>query len=770
MRLISNIRNSPAIQKLLKTIITIMVFLYIFLIPSFGESSSKLNVFVYMAMILLTMSVIVYCFLFDNFKLNRYTLLVPAFAILAFIGTAFYSHDFRRWFSLVLLAISFFTFLLAFKILDNKFLIIHIISAAFFCFSVLYIYHYRNDLIHFKSFVTGKFRLGSYFDNPNGVAAFEVVGFAAPLYLILFYNKKRRFLHIFPLGLSAVVGISTGSRSYILAIGIFILVLFFFVFKKHKWIYLITIAILTGIFIGLLQLPFLSTVKNRFIDAVQTLFGTATKIETSTLERVIWADYGFFLGLKNAITGYGANGFSIYSGVGTYAHNNFAEVICDFGIFGLVLFYSPLILLLVFALKKKKIDKSLVISFVLYYFLISFSNVLYYKKIYYMVLAFLYYLVFFSIGKHQVVLIKSLNNIVFTCDSMGSGGAEKVISTLANEMSRIGINVSIIGVGDPNKPHSFYKLNDGVNYLTLANEGGRRIKSLKRIILLRKTICSIGPDVVISFLPNANIYTCFSLIGTNIPYINSERNNPRVNPTNKLERVLKKLSFMMANGSVFQTNDALQFYPEIVKKKATIIKNPISFNKSFATKVVKRNKVVLAVGRLTKQKNYINLLEAFKIFNEEKNHEYMLRIYGEGPLKDELIDYCKSININNNVTFMGSDNNWHEKEIDDSMYVLSSDYEGMPNSLAEAMALGIPSISTDCPCGGSRELINDGVNGFLVPVNNPSALSEKMLQLSNQITNRFKEENSNMVIEYSPSNITNLWIQYMKNLTKEVYE
>ena len=721
-------------------------------------------------MVLLTISVIAYSFFYSDFELNKYTLLIPLFAVFALFGTVFYSHEFRRWFSIVLLTISFFTFVLAFRIIKNKFLIVHVISLAFLCFSLFYIFRYRSELVHFKSFVEGKFRLGDYFDNPNGVAAFEVVGFAAPLYQILFYKKKRRFFHIIPLGLSAIVGVSTGSRSYILAVSIFILVLLFFFFRKHKWIYIIVLACFMGLLIGMLQLPFMSTINTRFINAIQTLFGTAAKADTSTLERVIWSDYGFFLGLKNAIFGYGAGGFGIYSGVGTYAHNNYAEVICDFGYIGLVIFYLPLLLLLIFALKNKKVDKSLVVAFVTYYLLISFSNVLYYKKIYYMVLAFLFYMTFFEPGKKRINVVSTLQNVVFTCDCMGSGGAEKVIASLSNEMKNQGIKVTIIGVGDLDEPHSFYDLNAGVEYVTLSNGSGKRINSIKRIYLLRKKITLLKPDIVISFLPNANIYTSFALIGLSIPFINSERNNPWVNPANKLERLLKKISFKRADGSVFQTADALNFYPESVKKKAIIIKNPILLNTQLERNVFSRNKIVLAVGRLTKQKNYINLLNAFKTFNEKKKNTYTLKIYGDGPLKEELINYCKLLNLEKNVIFMGNDKNWHEREYKDAMYILSSDYEGMPNSLAEAMALGLPCISTDCPCGGSKELIRDGFNGFLVPVNNPTVLADKMVQLSNQPANLFSKANQNMINEYSAVNITNQWLVYIKGLTKEFYE
>ena len=104
------------------------------------------------------------------------------------------------------------------------------------------------------------------------------------------------------------------------------------------------------------------------------------------------------------------------------------------------------------------------------------------------------------------------------------------------------------------------------------------------------------------------------------------------------------------------------------------------------------------------------------------------------------------------------------------MYILSSNYEGMPNSLAEAMALGIPSISTDCPTGGSRELIEDGANGFLVPVNDPAALCSKMLEINEKTSDYFFLNTRSMVNDYSPKATVTKWIEYINNLSKEVYE
>lgn len=771
MKLISKLHSNLTLKKVLYWSVLILTGLYIFCVPSFGESSSFTRYFIYLSMGALGVVSIAYCFIYCDLKLNKLSLLIPLFAIFALVGTVFYSHQFRAWFSLVLLAGSFFIFAYAFKTIKDKYIVVMVITAAFFLFSLYFLVYYRNEILNFRSFTNESFRLGTYFDNQNGVAAYAIIGVAAPLYLVLFYQKKIRYLFILPALTSLFVGITTGSRTFLFALIIVLLVFLYFKFQKHKFIYLIVVIAILALFIVLINLPFMATLRERLLRALGTFFGFGTKVDTSAIERTLWLDYGFSLGLRRLIFGYGVEGFSIVSGVGTYSHSNFAETICNFGLLGFIIFYAPMVIFAIRAFTSKKVDKSFILTFTAYYLLVGFANVIYYKKIYYLILAFMFYLAFIDVdSKKKVSLNIQPRRIMFVCDSMKSGGAEKVISTLSNEMCKEGIRVTILGVADLDEPKSFYPLEEGVKYKTLANGSGKRINPFKRVYMLRKTIEEYEPDVVISFLPNANVYTYLALLWTGIPHIVSERNNPYIDPKGKLLRILKKRAFNGADGAVFQTQDAMNFYNEKVQSKGTIIKNPIILSGERPLSNPSRNSTVLAVGRLTKQKNYFNLLDAFKRFNEKKNNLYDLKIYGGGPLKEELYNHCTKLGIVNKVSFMGNDATWHQKEYNDAMFVLSSDYEGMPNSLAEALALGIPSISTDCPTGGSRELIQDGVNGYLVPVNDSIALSNKMVELSNKSSEYFFLNTSNMVKEYSPKATVTKWLDYITNLSKEVYE
>ena len=723
MKLMSSLRSNQILKKVLYWAAVVLTGFYVFCVPSFGESTSFTRYLIYGSMIALGLVSVLYCFIYSDLKLNKLCILVPLFAVYALIGTIIYSHQYRAWLSLLLLAGSFFVFVYSFKAIKDKNIIVAIIAIAFFLFSIYFIVHYRNDILNFSSFKSESFRLGTYFDNQNGVAAYAVVGVATPLYLVLFFKKKIRYAFILPALTSLLVGITTGSRTFIFAVIIVILVFLYFKFQRHKFIYLLVVLGFFTIFIVLINLPFMTTMRERLLRALGTVFGIGTKVDTSTIERTLYMDYGFSMGLRRLLFGYGVDGFSIVSGVGTYSHSNFAETICDFGLPGFIIFYAPMVIFVVRTFLSQKVDKHFIVTFSIYYILVGFSNVIYYKKIYYLILAFMFYLAFIESAEYKRVSLGiKARRIMFICDSMKSGGAEKVISTLSNEMYKQGLRVTILGVADLDEPKSFYSLVDGVKYKTLANGSGKRINPFKRVYMLRRAVEDYEPDVVISFLPNANIYTHFALLLTGIPHIVSERNNPYIDPKGKLTRILKKISFKGSDGAVFQTNDAMNFYPKKVQEKGIIIKNPIILSGERPSLNPIRNKTVLAVGRLTKQKNYFNLLDAFKSFNERKNNAYDLRIYGGGPLKEELYSYATKIHIVDKVTFMGNDASWHQKEYNDAMYILSSNYEGMPNSLAEAMALGIPSISTDCPTGGSRELIEDGANGFLVPVNDPAAL------------------------------------------------
>jgi len=454
---------------ILKKIMVLFLAIFVFSVASFGQTGFSINIFnygiylTYISLILLSVLVFVATILYGDFKLKSSSILIPSFALIGLLGTTLYSKEYREWATLLLLSFAFIVLLLCFKCLNNKFAIILSISIGLFIFTAFYIFYYRSEIMNFSSIISGKERLGYEFDNQNGVAAYAAVSFGLSSYIVLFFKKKIRFVFVLQILFSLIVGLTTGSRTFFFACFIFLFIYLFFVFKNHKLIYLLAIAILIAVSVVLLNLPALAFLKQRLIDALGTIFGTAVRYDNATVERVTWIDYGIVLGSKNLLLGYGSLGFSKFSGVGTYSHSNYAEVLCDFGIFGFILFYLPLIILAYRAFVYKKIDKAFIFGFISYYLIVSFSNVLYYKKMYYVVLALLFYLAYYDNTFVKKTKLQNIKTLVFVCDTMGPGGAEKVIATLSNQFSQMKIEVKIVGIGDISGKGSFYTLNDRIH-------------------------------------------------------------------------------------------------------------------------------------------------------------------------------------------------------------------------------------------------------------------------------------------------------------------
>jgi glycosyltransferase involved in cell wall biosynthesis len=217
-----------------------------------------------------------------------------------------------------------------------------------------------------------------------------------------------------------------------------------------------------------------------------------------------------------------------------------------------------------------------------------------------------------------------------------------------------------------------------------------------------------------------------------------------------------------ADGVVFQTLEAKAWYSNSVGDASTVV-IPNAVNEDFIRPRYQgeRRKEIVAAGRLTDQKNFAMLLNAFSLITK-KYPDYELIIYGEGPNRQTLSEQARELGISNKVYFPGYSLELGKKIEAASMFVLSSDYEGMPNVLMEAMALGLPCVSTDCPCGGPRLLIQDGINGILVPVGNAEAMAEAMDKvLSNERFSVQLGQNASKIVErLCPNKIYHEWEQF----------
>ncbi len=311
--------------------------------------------------------------------------------------------------------------------------------------------------------------------------------------------------------------------------------------------------------------------------------------------------------------------------------------------------------------------------------------------------------------------------ITFVTPSMNSGGAERVMSLLANFWISQGIDVDFIILNDD---HSvFYKLNDGINVYFMQEPIFNSIGNFRSIVKnLSKLMKKSKPDVVISFFSGVACLSGLVLRGKKIPLIYSERNDPNNNIKGFKNKFWQFLSLRFAKRVIFQTAGAMNYYGKGTGKKSTIILNPFE-KTNIPLPPAERTKTLVSVGRLCEQKNQEMQLRVFKRIHE-KYPEYKLEIYGKGPLKEALEAQIKEYGLEDSVILKGACNDVLERINNAEIFLFTSWFEGLPNAVIEAMALGLPCVCTKCSPGGAEALIENHVNGVLVDFDDEQMVNE----------------------------------------------
>ena len=269
-------------------------------------------------------------------------------------------------------------------------MICKIVAFALLAFGLYFLFVYRASILRLNFNES----LGVFFDNVNTIGTYFSLGSALFLYLGLTYSKKIEWLYFIPCLLMLFLGLFTGSRHFIITTGIAFVASIIVSFKKKKWIAALIIIAIIGMFFAAIQLPALSSIKERISRAISTIFGIGSaKYDASAVQRTIWPLYGFNIGVRELLFGYGADGFAIYSGIGTYSHNTYSDIICNFGFLGAAIFYSALLYPLMLAIRSKEKKHSVVIVIVSFYIAKGFFGVYFASKDAYLMIAFLLYLV-----------------------------------------------------------------------------------------------------------------------------------------------------------------------------------------------------------------------------------------------------------------------------------------------------------------------------------------------------------------------------------------
>ena len=351
--------------------------------------------------------------------------------------------------------------------------------------------------------------------------------------------------------------------------------------------------------------------------------------------------------------------------------------------------------------------------------------------------------------------------ITFFIGGLGKGGAERVVCNLSNYLVSCGHEIDIMTIGDDDN----YGLDNRIKRYKLIQNHERKnvlIDCIRRLTRLLRYLKN-KRDVFIVMLPFTTILLLKLRFLVKGKIIASERAFPSYY-SKRQQSQLRKLSHR-ADAWIFQTKASRSWYGHSIgKAKSIIIANPINENFVKDYQVQIRRKIIVTAGRLTEVKNHALLIEAFsKIANEFI--DYKLIIYGEGSLRHSLETEAHELGIGNRVSFPGFAE-WGKESYDASLFVLSSNLEGMPNSLMEAMALGIPCISTDCEGGGAAFLIENEINGLLVPVNDVNALADAMRRMLNDhvFAEKCGKNAHDICYRLAPERIYGEWESFIKEV------
>lgn len=323
--------------------------------------------------------------------------------------------------------------------------------------------------------------------------------------------------------------------------------------------------------------------------------------------------------------------------------------------------------------------------------------------------------------------------VTLAISSMGAGGAERVMATLANRWAAAGHAVTIVSLSPVET--DFYELHHAVQRIGLdllypaASVGKALAANIRRVVGLRAVLKRTRPDVVISFMDTMNVLALCAAFRLRTPVVISERIDPTATPLGGVWTRLRRLLYGRASTLVVQTDRVLQWanaqgWPVPV----VVVRNPLAaeFTSSHHDCPTRRP-VVVGVGRLTSQKGFDVLVEAFDRVSGQ-NPGWRLEIAGEGELKRQLQEQMERCAARDRMALLGRVANTASLFRGARIFVLPSRFEGFPNALLEAMATGCAVVATDCPSGPS-EIIRDDENGLLVSVDDAAALANAIGRL-----------------------------------------
>lgn len=356
-----------------------------------------------------------------------------------------------------------------------------------------------------------------------------------------------------------------------------------------------------------------------------------------------------------------------------------------------------------------------------------------------------------------------MKKVVFFVDKLTSSGASKIISWIVNNANLEDAQISLVTympIADQRE------VGKSVNRINFSIKENNRVKrSLLVIKQLRSLFRKENTDLCIAFLPMECMYALTAAVGTKTKIIVCERSDPYLEKSPIVD--FARVTFRFADGAVFQTQEAMDYFPEVLQRKSVVIANP-AFKRETALYVPykERPNEVSFSGRLfIRQKRQDVLFKAIRKVIDD-GYDIILNIYGDGPDRERLESLAKEMGLSEQIYFAGNVENVEERISNSKMLVLSSDYEGIPNVVIEALQCGVPVVSTDCSPGGARLLIENGKNGYVVPREDYKSLAERIEELLQDDTKaELMSKNALEIIhQFDETSILLQWETYFKTL------
>lgn len=354
------------------------------------------------------------------------------------------------------------------------------------------------------------------------------------------------------------------------------------------------------------------------------------------------------------------------------------------------------------------------------------------------------------------------SRILFMCADFG-GGIGKIIRFVSSLCVSEFEEVLLLHRGresDADIPPS------GVKEIIIANQqqGLMPIWRYKQILDIRRNIARIAPDIICCFGTEMAVMLSLAMIGIrdSSRVVLAERGDPYTLP--RIWQILTRWAFRRSHNCIFQLEKQGRWYGDKIMAKSIVIPNAFISTGNIVPYSGERKKTIVSVGRFVYEKRYEVLIQAFAKVHR-KYPGYKLILYGEGPYRTTYEQLISQLNISEYVEMPGYTNNSMSAIKDSSVFVLSSLYEGMPNALIEALAVGVPCVATDCTPGGPDFLTKHGAAGLLVPVNDVDAMSEAICRIisSPQLSSKLSCKGTEVVEMLDPDAISKQWLNFLKS-------